>query len=214
MKSENVRNAAFLGVKNKSTARKPFVSAALRTAQVAQDDCCSSPMPPDCAPLAQSYACLKSTRRGKHIYPFSYYHVALIDNLPQLSTELATIRKGLNLDIAPFNVVKLDASHRISFLFYEDFAASFPALLTADSCDLDHHTVRHTDYTRRSNPPILHRKELLLPEDHPLVPEAAGITGRLESQGAFKSTATIGTRLGWQRRLGELRLDVTGRPLK
>ena len=35
MKSENVRNAAFLGVKNKSTARKPFVSAALRTAQVA-----------------------------------------------------------------------------------------------------------------------------------------------------------------------------------
>ena len=34
MKSENVRNAAFLGVKNKSTARKPFVSAALRTAQV------------------------------------------------------------------------------------------------------------------------------------------------------------------------------------
>ena len=36
MKSENVRNAAFLGVKKKSTARKPFVSAALRTAQVAQ----------------------------------------------------------------------------------------------------------------------------------------------------------------------------------
>ena len=37
MKSENVRNAAFLGVKKKSTARKPFVSAALRTAQVALD---------------------------------------------------------------------------------------------------------------------------------------------------------------------------------
>ena len=36
MKSENVRNAAFLGVKKESTARKPFVSAALRTAQVAQ----------------------------------------------------------------------------------------------------------------------------------------------------------------------------------
>ena len=35
MKSENVRNAAFLGVKKKSTARKPFVSAALGTAQVA-----------------------------------------------------------------------------------------------------------------------------------------------------------------------------------
>ena len=35
VKSENVRNAAFLGVKKRSATRKPFVSAALRTAQVA-----------------------------------------------------------------------------------------------------------------------------------------------------------------------------------
>ncbi len=170
-------------------------------------------MPPD-APLAQSYARLKCTRRGKHIYPFSYYHIALIDNLPQLATELANMRTGLNLDIGAFNVVKLDASHRISFLLYEDFAVPFPTLLAADSCDLHHRTVRHTDYSPRSNPPILHRKELLLPKDHPLVPAAVAITERLERQGAFRSTAMIGTRLGWQRRLDELRLDTTGYPLK
>ena len=170
-------------------------------------------MPPD-APLGQSYACLKSTRRGKHIYPFSYYHVALIDNFPQLSTELANIRRGLNLDFRPFNVVKLDAGHRIRFLLYEDFEVPFPTLLAANSCDLHRRTVRRTDYSQRLNPPILHRKELLLPEDHPLVPEAAAITERLEPQGAFRFTAMIGTRLGWQKRLAELRLDPTGYPLK
>lgn len=170
-------------------------------------------MPPD-TPLAHFYANLKSTRRGKHINHYSYYHVALIENLPHLSAELANIRIGLGLDKEPFNVVKLNAGHRISFLLYENFGVPFPALLTADSCDLNHRTVRHTDYIRRCNPPILHRKELLLPEDHSLIPEALAITERLERQGAFKSTTTIGTRLGWQRRLTELRLDATGHSLK
>ena len=64
-------------------------------------------------PLTHFYASLKSTRRGKHIYQYSYYHVALIDNLPHLSAELTNIRIGLDLDKEPFNVVKLNAGHRI-----------------------------------------------------------------------------------------------------
>ena len=109
-----------------------------------------------------------------------------------------------------FNVVKLDTANRISFLLYEDFAAPFPALQTAVSCNLDRGSVRETDYAKRSNPPILHRKELLLPGDHPLVREAACLTERLERHGAFVDTATIGTRFGWQRRLDKLGLTVSG----
>ena len=166
------------------------------------------------APLAKSYAHLRATRRGKHIYPFSYYHVALIEGLPDVAADIANIRMRLDLDIRPFNVVKLDATHRISFLLYEDFAVAFPTLLTAESCDLHQRTVRHTDYTRRPNPPILHRKELLLPAHHPLFTEAVIITERLERHGAYRSTTTIGTRLGWKKRLAELHLDASGCPLK
>ena len=82
-----------------------------------------------------------------------------------------------------FNVVRLSVS-RLSFLNYERFSVPFPALLTALSCDLANGASRFTDYSQRRNPPILHRKELLLPADDPLVPEAAQLTRRLEVLGA------------------------------
>ena len=163
--------------------------------------------------LADLYARLKATDRGKHIHPFSYYHEALVETVPQLSDDLATIRMRLRLPSTPFNVVKLDSCNRISFLLYEPFDVAFPTLLAAESCDLARGTIRRINYVGRPNAPILHRKELLLPAEHPLVPEAAGLTSRLEHRGAFRDTSTIGTRLGWQRRLADLRLDETGCPL-
>ena len=75
-----------------------------------------------------------------------------------------------------YNVLKLDGFNRISFLLYEHFEVSFPSLLAAVSCDLGNGNIRRSDYGKRANPPILHRKELLLPENHPLVPEAARLT--------------------------------------
>ena len=163
--------------------------------------------------LARPHAHLKSTGRGKHIHPFSYYHVALVETSSRARDQLSAIRLRLRLDSQPFNVVKLDAGHRISFLLYQDFDVAFPALLAACSCNLQRREVRPTNYEGRSNPPILHRKELLLPANHPLVPEATKITERLEYHGAFKPTTTIGTRLGWQRRLTELCIDATGNPI-
>ena len=162
--------------------------------------------------LAELYARLKATGRGKHIHPFSYYHEALVETVPRLSDDLAAIRTRLRLPSTPFNVVKLDARNRISFLVYEPFDVAFPSLLAAESCDLARGTVRRIIYAGRPNPPILHRKELLLPAEHPLVPEAESLTNRLERRGALRDITTIGTRLGWQRRLAELRLDETGRP--
>lgn len=167
------------------------------------------------ASLAQPYARLKATGRGKHVGPLSYYHMALISTLPELPGLLGQVRTQLGLAAGDFNVIKLDAEERLSFLQYEDFGeVPFPALLIAESCRLRQRKVRRTDYSDRVNPPILHRKELLLPADHPLVPRAASLTERLDSRGAFERATTIGTRTGWQRRLAELRLDATGLPAR
>ena len=162
--------------------------------------------------LADLYTRLKATGRGKHIHPFSYYHEALLETVPRLSDDLHAIRMGLRLPSTPFNVVKLDACNRISFLLYEPFDFAFPTLLAAESCDLARGTIRRINYAGRPNPPILHRKELLLPAEHPLVAEAVRLTSRLERRGAFRDFTTIGTRLSWQRRLADLRLDESGRP--
>ena len=168
----------------------------------------------DSPALADLHASLKGSGRGKHVYPFSYYHEELVNTVPGAPAALLAIRAHLRLaDDVPFNVVKLDADYRISFLLYEPFDTHFPALLAADSCDLTRGTVRRFHYADRVNPPILHRKELLLPADHPLVPEAASLTRRLERRGAFRDPSAIGTRSGWQRRLAELGLAETGQPL-
>lgn len=163
--------------------------------------------------LNKSYECLKASGRGKHVGPFSYYHVALVDQIAGAAKALSSIGKQFELGPTQYNVIKLNAVDRISFLQYEDFDVSFPTLFAAVSCNLSGRSVRQTDYAKRRNPPILHRKELLLPLRHPLVKEAARLTERLERRGAFVGTATIGTRLGWQRRLDELGLDATGHPL-
>lgn len=157
---------------------------------------------------------MKATGRGKHVGSFSYYHVTLVVQVVKVARSLSAISTLEETGMPQYNVVKLDAAHRISFLQYEDFDVPFPALLSAVSCNLSRGSIRHTDYSSRRNPPILHRKELLLPQDHRLVAQAARLTERLERRGAFAGTATIGTRLGWECRLDELGLDASGRRLK
>ena len=151
------------------------------------------------------------TGRGKHVGRFSYYHRMLAEMRDGVLTCLIDI--GHRVHDAPFefNVIKLDSHSRVSFLRYEEFAtASFPALLAGLSCDVSRGTGRKTLYSRRRNPPILHRKELLLPVDSPLVPKAARLTRELEQLGAFADPHRIGTRDGWTTRLASLGVSLDG----
>lgn len=157
---------------------------------------------PEHSGLTWAYRQLRATGRGKHLAQFSYYHVDLISTLPGVAKFLLKTAERFSKPQS-FNVVKLSAS-RLSFLLYEPFTQPFPELLTALTCDMAHGTSRFTDYSGRANPPILHRKELLLPSDHPLVPAAVRLTGCLERLGAFKDTTRIGTRDGWNARLRSL----------
>ena len=150
---------------------------------------------------------LRATGRGKHLGYFSYYHVTMLARLPEVKKRFDTLRRSIYKHSFEFNVVKLNQRSRISFLRYENFDNPFPTLLAALSCDLARRSARHIDFTARRNPPILHRKELLLPEEDPRVAEATRITAHLERQGAFSNPTTIGTRDGWQRQLLALGIE-------
>ncbi len=157
--------------------------------------------------LAWANRRLRSTGRGKHLVEFSYYHVDLVAGLPDVADFLhATLHRFVE-GPCDFNVVKLGRT-RLSFLLYEHFSEPFPALLTALSCDAVQGGCRFTDYSQRASPPILHRKELLLPAAHPLVPAAIELTGRLERLGAFRDTTRIGTRKAWRARLSSFGLTL------
>ena len=158
--------------------------------------------------IAWAYRQLRLTGRGKHVGRFSYYHICLAHRLPSVQASLEAIKKRLHQEPFDFNVVKLDQHSRISFLLYENFTTPFPALVKALACDLARNTSRMTDYRQSANPPILHRKELLLPADDPRVPEAVKLTERLEKLGAFANTKQIGTRSGWNAVLESLGLTL------
>jgi DNA phosphorothioation-associated putative methyltransferase len=70
-----------------------------------------------------------------------------------------------------------------------------------------------TDYRARANPPILHRKELLLlPDDHRL-PRFRALTAAAEEHGLFREANKIGTRAAWQQRIAAAGLALRGHNL-
>jgi hypothetical protein len=80
-----------------------------------------------------------------------------------------------------WNVVKVEKSS-VSLLLYESFDVDFPALLVSVKVDLGTGAVSRIDYRGRENPPILHRKEVLLPPDDPRLPKFRALTISAEAR--------------------------------
>lgn len=98
-----------------------------------------------------------------------------------------------------FNLVRIDdAGPCISLLNYPEFAVDpFPSLCESWLVDLDRSTVSYRTYAESLNPPILHRKELLLPSDDPRRELYAVLTATAESIGLFDEPKRIGYRRQW-----------------
>jgi DNA phosphorothioation-associated putative methyltransferase len=98
----------------------------------------------------------------------------------------------------PWNVAKLDLAgdEAVSLLEYEPFAeAAFPALRASHRLSAEGALVRRR--YGAENPPILHRKELLLLPDHPDRARFAALTRDLEARGLFVDMARRGRRKPW-----------------
>ena len=160
--------------------------------------------------LAGAYDRLLSTGRGKRIGGFVYGHIDLVRSIPVVYSMLHAVPMRLAGRTFPYNVVKLRRRKRISFLLYEDFEEPFPALMASLSCDVETGSSRSIDYTKRDNPPVLHRKELLLEASDPRALRGSNLTAQLEALGALIDTRRIGTRNYWNNTLAELGLTLQG----
>jgi DNA phosphorothioation-associated putative methyltransferase len=115
-----------------------------------------------------------------------------------------------------WNVVKLrkTGQKRLSLLTYEDFERPFPALLESVTVDLESRTSVRRSYRARANPPVLHRKELLLPAHHPRREKYSELTKGLERIGLLRDTSSIGTRVAWEQRLQEAGVKIVGHAIE
>jgi DNA phosphorothioation-associated putative methyltransferase len=106
-----------------------------------------------------------------------------------------------SMELVP-NVAKLNLrSGRVSLLSYPDFFESpFPTLAASWVFPSGSSEANwHRTYVNSLNPPILHRKELLLASSHPQYERWARTTAIADGLGLFDDVATIGFQLNWNR---------------
>ena len=138
---------------------------------------------------------------GKRVAHRTYAHVLLLDRLPEANrrrVDEAVRVSGLTPG-EHFHVVRLDPEHdEVALLSYPTFFEDlYPSLLGSWRVHLPTNSVRFRDYSSSLNPPILHRKELMLPADHPEQQRLQNVTRLAESLGLFEDPARIGFREQW-----------------
>ncbi|MBX7136256.1 MAG: DNA phosphorothioation-associated putative methyltransferase [Fimbriimonadaceae bacterium] len=154
---------------------------------------------------------------GKVIAETVYIHAVALDCI-ELSLS-ALVRDALSIcaEAAPSaNVFKIDIRNRaVSLLNYPDFFEQpFPELSESWRIDLEHSRVSYRSYDESLNPPILHRKELLLPSDHPRRGEYENLTAQAEQIGLFSDATTIGFRRTWEARIRQAGYCLVGHSLQ
>lgn len=141
---------------------------------------------------------------GKIIEDFVYLHESALDLLPAEWRELVANAHGhaaaAAIETFSHNVLKLNQSGlELSFLWYPDFFyKAFPSLARSVRVSLQNGSAENRDYTKQQNPPILHRKELLLRSDDPRRIAAANLTADAEAVGLFDDPRHIGCKQQWE----------------
>ena len=149
---------------------------------------------------------------GQH----TYYHVSQLPKLdPETLVHVQRAAEIANVSPEQFNVIKLHQDrHSLTFLFYPDFFDQpFPSLNCYWTVDLAQETVRFRSYEGSFNPPILHRKELLLEQEHPRQPEFQALTQAAELIGLFDDPIRIGFQRPWQALLEKKGYRLSGHEL-
>ena len=141
---------------------------------------------------------------GKIVGNRRYFHICALDSpdfdnhlleaLIQAET-LASVKRGRE-----FNVFSVDRKiQSFSLLNYPDFfSEGFPILKESWAVNLVAETASYRTYHHSHNPPILHRKELLLPQDHPQQNLFCELTEQAVAIGLFEDTTNIGFLKHWE----------------
>ena len=157
------------------------------------------------------------SNQGKQIAGYTYLHVSAL-NKAEAQWQQALVQAEALADLqqgTDYNVVKfsLNAS-RLTLLDYIDFfEQAFPLLRRYWTIDLDTGNVRFRTYENSLNPPILHRKELLLTADDERRTPFAALTAQAEEAGLFLETTRIGFRQAWEDLLRQKGYRVAGHEL-
>ncbi len=140
------------------------------------------------------------------------------DSTTPLPDPLASLVTAIRQKFAPegdHNLIKFHtASYKVSLLHYPQFLEDpHPSLAEAIVIDLATGRSKRLQYAGTANPPILHRKETFVPQDHPKASLFRLLTQQEEGAGLFENTSTIGFAENWRRLLEAKHLMFRGHRL-
>lgn len=162
---------------------------------------------------------VKSVSLGKHLPEAIYIHKSALELLPKELLEfISKVATALKIGSSEWNLLKLyKRDFKISLLNYPDFETdSYPSLHTSLTIDLQKLSFRKAEYGKTDNPPILHRKETFVTEEHPLLQLFKEITKEGEAIGLYENVRTIGFRRNWLRLISSkgYELNADGRLIR
>jgi DNA phosphorothioation-associated putative methyltransferase len=153
---------------------------------------------------------------GKRLPMALYLHADGIDRLSPILRVLEGVARRLIGAVDEAIVVKLHLDKpAVSYLEYPGFdTVAHPALRSGYIVSLDSLACDFRDYSRHRNPPILHRKELLLPSDDLRCKRFAALTRQEERAGLYERREAIGRKDGWSVLLAGKGLEIKGHRLR
>ena len=137
----------------------------------------------------------------------------------QLLSPLLRVYEGcartLTGTVPQANILKLNRlKPQVSYLAYPDFDTDpHPALTAAVISRIPQLHVSYRNHLDSNNPPILHRKETLVPNDHPGRDKFARLTKQEERHGLLDSSEPIGNRNQWNTLLNKTGFRLRGHQL-
>ncbi len=139
---------------------------------------------------------------GKRILDEIYVHrdaVHLIESTTFHELLETTLALATDDQTQRFNVIKVnEKKQRVSLLHYLDFDQDpFPTLQESWSYSLERKVITYRDFSKSLNPPILHRKELLVGHLHSSFEKWSQLTAQAESIGLFDTPNIIGFKENW-----------------
>lgn len=160
-------------------------------------------------------AAAKEAAVGKLTSDALYVHRSALTQLPPELVVYEACAQVIAGTIDDANIIKFHLDKpRVSYLVYPAFDSDpHPALAASWVADLVNLDLRPHDYRNRDNPPVLHRKELLVSSEHPRYATFRRLTAHEQRHELLDDPAHIGTRDGWTRRLAKAGWTLRGHRL-
>lgn len=158
---------------------------------------------------------IRASRFGKLTPTALYVHAEFLDRL-SLPLRLYAACGSLVAGYPDFTtLLKLHhGTPAVSFLGYPEFSSDpHPRIAESLTVDLRRQTASHTDYTQRSNRPLLHRKHEFLPLEHPDRKKYERLTRQEVTAGLYLHPERIGLEQGWEAELQRCGVQLRGHRL-